>query len=309
MTKNLSLFIASLCLIPSAFAAPASPVVVKGGGDQPLVGCEARIQKTFQFPIAKLKNEAGQFPPDRINEKTPITEGRAYSYYRLVSILPTEAESLPAELRDSCLATGHELRAQLDSYFERRFRLLLSQGDLSGFYAEYQAVLSNWGTRSERKAISDRFSEAESTYLNLSLKALKAELLATRWADYAGINPSLERWSPEWARLLGGEAPGAVLFYAQRIAIQAAELDPQSLRIVLFHELSHLADPRLRTPEGRGELTTEQAETFAWGQTMDYLSYLGGEGFSVPDRFLRDQEMVQKDGLTAWVEAIVASLR
>ncbi len=79
---------------------------------------------------------------------------------------------------------------------------------------------------------------------------------------------------------------------------------------MLFHELAHLADPRIHTARGRAALTDAQSELYAWTETLDYLESLEDSGKRIPEYFERVRETILKvGGVEPWVRAIVRSRR
>ncbi|MGK5082276.1 hypothetical protein WDW37_03145 [Bdellovibrionota bacterium FG-1] len=279
----------------------AATVAWSSDGDQATEApCETRLQKILFLPIGQLKGRNQDFSPQRIREQNAITDSVAHDYHLLIA----DPESHP-----NCTPLRAKLVAQLDSFFARRFRLLLDRSDSDGFYSEYTAILSYWGTREQRKIIQDKFEKFEFQYVQIILANLQSELLGTHWDDWSRIVPHLERWSDEWTTLLGAHSNGGVLLDSRRIAIQPGDLDPISLKILLFHELSHLADPRLKTRIGRDHLTPADTEIYAWNETMNYLQKLEKEGEPIPDRFLRVRAQIRDPniGIYCWVESIIDS--
>ncbi len=306
MIRRLNAFLAVLGFITISGALAAAD---KGDSsvsrDQALSTCESRLSKILYLPLDKMKGAELNYPLNRISEKNPLTHPFAKDYHLLIADLPAHLSSLPPETQTVCLDLGHKLEAQLTSFFTRRFALLQSSENLDVFYQEFQTVLAYWGLVAERRMLVERFHEATANYLELSMRALKRDLVGTPWENYTGFEPTLETWNDEWTQVLGSEAPGAVLYYAQRIAIQATELDPLSLKIVLFHELSHLADPMLLTDEGRAGITRESAEVFAWGETVKFLLSLKARGVVLPPRFESRLALISEYGLKAWVKAVI----
>lgn len=288
----------------------ATPDVARAGaGDQAAAVCETRLQHLLYLPIARMKGKRADFSAERLRDEKPVPPELARDHHLLIADLPAHVGGLPKDTSQACMDLGAKLVAQLESYFARRFSRLLRQGDAEGFYAEYQTVLSPWGTRAERRRLQARFAEAEAGYLQLMLGRLRAELSRTRWEGFAALTLTLERWNEEWAGILGADAPGAVLFGSRRVAAQAGELDPVALRIVVFHELAHLADPRVQDPARRDALTPVGAEIFAWTETLAYLRELEAHGKPIPWRFANARELIAGQGLPRWVEGIVASRR
>jgi hypothetical protein len=281
-------------------------------GSQGDFNCESRLQKILWTRIPQLKGKiAGkEFSPDRIREENPISNEISADYRLLSADLEEQLVSLPEDSRQSCRLLANSVIKQFESFFARRLGRLLSRKALTQFHTEYRNLLAEWPLKSERIWLSGKFSEFEAQYMQIGLENLQQALLVSRWADYAAIRPSLERWTDQWSKLLGSEASGAVLFESRRIALQASELDPVTLAIVLFHELSHLADPRVQTFEGRARLSDIEAELYAWRETLAFREYLVSLGVVLPEAFRVLPKIIEDShGLENWVAAVVGSRR
>ena len=74
----------------------------------------------------------------------PNNPNIARDYHLLIDELESQIEGLSEDLKQECRELGRALRLQLESFFERRFRLLLlHQRNGRGFWTEYQTILAH----------------------------------------------------------------------------------------------------------------------------------------------------------------------
>lgn len=290
-----------------SFLAPAS----RAEGRPLSFDCESRLQPLINASIPTLRGSArgGKLRADRIGDDVPLINEFAEDYFVLGAELDEALFGLDDKQVEECHGLSGQLSALLVSYFERRLaRDLRKQGGLSRFYTEFRRILAPWPTRAQRNRLRLRFLPQQETYLRLTWRDLVRSLEASPWAAYAHLQPSLETWTEDWNLILGADAPGAVLYESKRIALQASEMDPETLKIVLFHELSHLADPRTQDKRARHALSDVDAELFAWRETLAYLDSLEKSGHIVPEYFQRVRATITAmGGLEPWVRAVVAS--
>lgn len=219
---------------------------------------------------------------------------------------------LSDENRAECRKEAVEVFARLVKRVNQRLTyLLVNKQDLDAYYGEFSAFLFPWNDlQRQLLAQSPIFGQAHQTYSRMLYTTLREEIIGMkdrRFERFLKASIDLVAWTRNWTSSLGRLEPGAVEFETHRIALRTHDHEPAAMKIFLFHELAHLADPDLakRASSERGRY---ENELYAWQQTFEFLEARRREGISMPPHFqYQVLPVVERMGLEPWVKAVMES--
>ena len=194
---------------------------------------------------------------------------------------------------------------------KRLLYLLKEKRDLNRYYSEFKTFLSPWADEKRaRLAQSSNFAETHREYSTQLHEVLIQEIQLMNdpvWEKYSSMPVSLVAWTKQWTSSLGRNEPAAVNLIDGHIALQSQSLEPEAMKILLFHELAHLSDPK--RPLRKLTIKEQYAnELYAWRETFKFLEARTKAGISVPSHFkYKVLPVVQFMGLEAWVKGVVIS--
>ena len=213
---------------------------------------------------------------------------------------------LKPEHQKVCLDLAKAALTEIPVLFKARLQLLLDQAKLDEFYTEIHALVS---VDSTMLFIGNADLESlKRTYLDVLYRILLKRLEHSPWDAYRKIPIHLTSWNAEWFVLTGREAPAAVEFGSDRIALRPLDYRPSELLIFMFHEIAHLADPGLHP--GTVGLSRDQAlanEVYAWRQTLSFMDYEKSRNEALPSLADEIQTGVKTMGLEQWVRMVFES--
>lgn len=270
---------ASLAFLALIFC--ALPALGQGPGS-----CARLLDSILHFDASTI---------DQASDENPIAILLAEDLHQLRGGLREKIHLLPAEWRPGCSIEAQALHGKLAKLFRARLARLVGEGDPEAFIREYQTIFAPITDPRERDELRAAFGDFEPSYLTLVHRSLLASLEGGTWSRYARIEVKLESWGEEWSRLLEREAPAGVELASGRVGLRPLEHPLPSLRIFLFHELSHLAC------EARSEL---ENEICAWGETVRYLDTLTKP---LPSPFEGIRANIRLIGLRRWVKLVVVA--
>ena len=204
-----------------------------------------------------------------------------------------------------CASEALKLADQIGNAFTTRARELVTAGKITAFYEETLVWKTTISENQESALFEKAWVELEPLYLQALLKGLFKHLEKTPWDSWRYLDIALASWSGEWKTLLGFEAPAAVHFEERRIALKPLLYRPLELQLFLFHELSHLADPKLKTAP---RTTSErfENEVFAWRETIAFVEWLETQKkIAPPDLFATVRKAAHDNGLENWVRLVL----
>lgn len=266
--------------------------------------CISELNKLVSFELSKaskLEERDGELRLKlRLSAQNRITIGIAQSI-----------QSVKRKTPKRCATLGADLEQELLEFASRRLNLLFNQGMLNELHVEANNLLAPAETALDRAALEDRvLSKIIPLYLVQVRLALMNDLKRTPWEYYSEIYFEIEPWSEKWTALMGRDAPAGVHFAERKIALRPLAHDLNEVKIFLFHELSHLADPALGQNLNGGELDPAAQfanESFAWRQTAAYIDQLVSKKTPVPDLFLSVRKGIELQGLENWVRNVFES--
>lgn len=263
----------------------------------------AHGQSPTRWSCQRILHRAMGFAPadvPRFSSRNPLSIALASRLYYLRDYFPVDIADLPEPAREICLRESDALQTDLVAFFRRRFEHLLGPLDLAGFYTEYGNLLAPATNRFERESIRDLFPDTEGRYLQAVRSTLLLSLAGTPWERYSELRFEIHTMDQEWTRVLRREAPAAVNLSTHEVALRPLDYSPIELRIFLFHEISHLADPEHRRLPFENEL-------YAWNQTREYLEHMIRQGENLPLLFERVHSSMRMLGLENWVRLVFQS--
>jgi hypothetical protein len=177
--------------------------------------------------------------------------------------------------------------------------------DVSGLevaYEELREIRTAHPNPRVRASLRQRIEQWNIRYMELLFESLSSRLVGI--ADTLILRrPQFDTFGPEWIRLLGRAAPGAVDLSSGVVALDPTLFPPATMRLFLLHELVHLNDRC-----AQGGCSEQEMEVRAWRETfriIDRIAQVSGE--PIPPLFLTLKREVRSRGLEAWVRGIVLS--